>query len=230
VVAWQRWDRPRRPPDGARGIAPAPPQPALEGTGIRDTRQHSAGPPPGRTGPDARLARARAGDDAAFGELVRHYEPDVTRLCRRLLGSVEEAEDAAQECFLRAHAALASYDPQRPFRRWLMAIAAHRAIDTLRRRRREARLFESEREAAEALRDPAPSPLQHGLSAELRAQLLAAIERQPDRYRAPLVLRYYADLDYEEIAEILTVSRNQVATLLFRGRRLLRDALEESGR
>jgi RNA polymerase sigma-70 factor (ECF subfamily) len=150
----------------------------------------------------------------------------VQRLCRRLLGSAAEAEDASQESFARAHAALASYDPARPFRRWLLAIAAHHAIDALRRRRREARLFDGETFDADALTDAAPSPLQHGLSAELRSRLLAAIESQPDLYRAPLVLRYYADLEYGAIAEILSISRNQVATLLFRGRRRLREALE----
>ncbi|TMA33576.1 MAG: RNA polymerase sigma factor [Deltaproteobacteria bacterium] len=172
------------------------------------------------------LARARSGDREAFGELAIHYRPDVERLCRRLLGSVAETEDAAQESFARAHAALDGYDPARSFRRWLLAIAAHCAIDALRRRRREARLFEREPIEVGAPADPGASPLQHGLSTELRRQLLAAIEAQPDLYRAPLVLRYYADLDYGEIAEILRVSRNQVATLLFRARARLREQLE----
>jgi RNA polymerase sigma factor (sigma-70 family) len=177
--------------------------------------------------PSQWLARARAGDGEAFGELARHYRPDVHRLCRRLLGSDAEAEDVCQESLARAHAALPSYDPARPFRAWLLAIAAHRAIDALRRRRREARLFDHEPPDADQHADPSPSPLEHGLSAELRTRLLAAIELQPDLYRAPLVLRYYADLDYGAIAEILSVSRNQVATLLFRARARLRDTLAE---
>ncbi len=147
-----------------------------------------------------------------------------------MLGSAAESEDAAQESFARAHAALDGYDPARPFRRWLLAIAAHCAIDALRRRRRESRLFEGTAFEADALPDPGPSPLQHGLSAELRQQLLAAIEAQPDHYRAPLVLRYFAELEYDAIAEILCVSRNQVATLLFRARVRLREALSESAR
>src|SRR4030095_10712832 len=102
-----------------------------------------------------------------------------------------EPEDPSQESFARAHAALASYDPARPFRRWLLTIAAHCAIDALRRRRREARRLESGTALADTLADRGPSPLQHGLSAESRRQLLAAIEAQPDLYRAARALRRF---------------------------------------
>jgi RNA polymerase sigma-70 factor (ECF subfamily) len=194
---------------------------------VRPIASHAARPGSREDAPTAQwIARARAGDRDAFGQLVDHYASDVQRLCRRLLGAVAEAEDASQESFARAHAALASYDPARSFRRWLLAIAAHCAVDALRRRRRDARMFELDAADGESWADPGPSPLQHGLSSQLRRDLLAAIEAQPDAYRASLVLRYFADLDYPEIAELLGVSRNQVATLLFRARRRLREAME----
>src|SRR5512138_345782 len=97
------------------------------------------------------LAQARSGDRDAYGLLVRHHEPDVQRLCRRLLGGAAECDDACQESFVRAHVALGSYDPARPFRRWLLAIAAHCAIDALRRRSRESRLFDGDTPDASAL-------------------------------------------------------------------------------
>lgn len=176
----------------------------------------------------ARLERYRAGDGDALGELFEGFRADVTRLCQRLLGSREDAEDAAHETYVRLRKGVSGYDPERPFRRWLLALAAHQAIDRLRRRRREERLFDAEEEAA-LLPDGAESPLAGELRAELRRHVIAAVEALPDRYRAPLVLRYYADLDYAAIADVLGVDANQVATLLFRGRRRLRAALSAPG-
>jgi len=148
----------------------------------------------------------------------------VTLLCRRLLGSPEEAEDARHEVFLKASGGYASYDARRPFRSWLLAVASHHCLDRLRRRGREARLFAPlEEEAAPA---EAPSPLRALLDTEARTRLLAALDGLPARYRAPLALRYFADLSYEEIAELLEVSRSQVGVLLHRGRLRLRRAVE----
>jgi RNA polymerase sigma-70 factor (ECF subfamily) len=172
----------------------------------------------------ARVERARSGDAEAQGELFEAFRADVTRLCQRLLASREDAEDAAHETFVRLRKGLASYDPERPFRRWLLALAAHQAIDRLRRRRREERLFDAAEDVS-LHADGGESPLAGELRAERRRQVLAAIDALPDRYRAPLVLRYYADLDYAAIGEVLGVDANQVATLLHRGRRRLRGSL-----
>lgn len=174
----------------------------------------------------ALVDRARRGDGEAFGQLFRSFEQDVARLCTRLLGSSDEAQDAAHETFLRARTAFDQYEAERPFRPWLLAIASHHAIDRLRRRSTERRLFTPDEADLETLAAPGPSPLQRELDEAARREMLAAIRELPDRYRAPLVLRYYADLDYETIAETLGVSRNQVGTLLLRGRRRLREQLE----
>jgi RNA polymerase sigma-70 factor (ECF subfamily) len=175
------------------------------------------------------VERSRKGDGDAFGELYRAFEGDVLRLCRRLLGSPEDAEDAAHEAFLRARKGLDRYALGRPFRPWLLGIASHLAIDRLRRRRTERRLFPPEELGPEELAADAPSPLQREIDADRRRRLLAAIDALPERYRVPLVLRYYAELEIAEIAELLEVTRNQVATLLFRARRRLRSALGDDG-
>ena len=84
--------------------------------------------------PEALASRAAGGDREAFADLFGAYAAPVTRLCRRMLGSDEDARDAGAEVFLRAREALPGYDPRRSFRSWLLAIAAHHCIDQLRRR------------------------------------------------------------------------------------------------
>ena len=148
----------------------------------------------------ARIAPACSGDPHAQGELFEAYRADVTRLCHRLLGSREDAEDVVHESFLRMQRGVASYDPARPFRRWLLALAAHCAIDRLRRRHREARLFDDDADPTQHA--GGDTPLAGELREELRRRVLAAI---------------------------LGVDANQVATLLLRGRRRLRDALAGEG-
>ncbi len=172
------------------------------------------------------LQRARLGERKAFGELFARFDADVARLCRRLLGDFLAAEDAKSEVFLRAQRSFESYDSSRPFRRWLLSIAGHYCTDQLRRRQTEARIFDPGELQDENLPSNAPSPLRRLIRAEERDRLLAGIEALPPKYRLPLVLRYQAELDYAVIAEILEVKREQVGTLLFRGKARLRRELE----
>jgi RNA polymerase sigma-70 factor (ECF subfamily) len=161
----------------------------------------------------------------SFAEIFRAHERDVRRLCRRLLGDDAAAADALGETFARAQARFDSYDAERPLRSWLFGIASNHCVDVLRRRSTEKRLFDDAEATPEHLSDGGPSPLQQMLQAEARARLLAAVDALPPKYRLPLVLRHFADQDYDAIAAALDVSRNQVATLLFRARRRLRAAL-----
>ena len=173
----------------------------------------------------AAIERARSGDAAAFGELYRSYERDVARLCQRMLGAGAAAEDAGSEIFLRARRGFDGYDPKRPFRTWLLSVAGHYCIDQLRRQRTEARLFDASDLEAGDLAAPAPSPLQYLMRREERDAVLAAIEELPFKWRLPLVLRHFGELDYGAIGEILGLEKGQVGTLLFRARRRLREHL-----
>ncbi len=171
------------------------------------------------------VERALAGDGEAFATLFREYDRDVRRVCRRMLGDSQSTEDAVSEVFLRARRALGGFEADRPFRPWLIAIAGHYCIDQLRRRTSEARVF-SENEPQESdLESPGPSPLGRLVAAEQRQALGRAIESLPPRYRLPLLLRYFDDMDYEAIAKSIGVTRNQVGTLLFRAKRLLREEI-----
>lgn len=183
-----------------------------------------------RGGPDlarweAALPRARTGDAAAFGEIYRAFSRRVFGLCRHLLGSAEAAEDATSEVFLRAQRAMNTYNSALPFPRWLLSIAGNYCIDQLRRRRLEARLFAPEEADLAEPAGRGPSPLAGVLTEEKQRAVRSALEALPERYRAPLLLRYYADMSYEEIGATLRLPRSQVATLIFRAKKELRRAL-----
>lgn len=161
--------------------------------------------------------------------LVAHFASDVLRLCRRMLGHAHDAEEARSETFLRAQQAAASWDG-RPLRAWLLGIASHHCVDRLRRRALEGRLFEAKDLADDDLPAQAPSALTLLLARERSAQLEAALAELPDKYRAPLVLRFLAEQSYGEIAATLGVTDAQVAVLVFRAKSKLREALADDGR
>jgi RNA polymerase sigma-70 factor (ECF subfamily) len=176
------------------------------------------------------LERIRSGEGETFGALFGSFGDDVARLCAHLMGSGPDAEDAANETFLRARRGIDAYHHARPFRTWLLSIAAHHCIDRLRRRSREEKIFSPTELDAESLPGNGPAPLGGELGAERRRSVTTAMDALPERYRAPLVLRYFAEQSYTEIAEALALSEAQVGMLLYRARRKLRDILCEGMR
>lgn len=169
------------------------------------------------------LGRAGRGDREAFAEVYRRFSPRVFGLCLHLLGSRPDAEDATSEVFLKVRAAVDRYDRSVPFGAWATSIATNHCIDRLRRRSREARLFDPE------LPEDTPaagcSPLEEMMAEEARGALLRALAALPDRYRVPLVLRYHAELTYADIASQLGLAREAVAVNLFRAKQRLRREL-----
>ncbi len=179
-------------------------------------------------GPDLEsvIARAQGHDAEALGEIYRLYVRRVFGLCRYMLGSRESAEDATSEVFLKLQRSIESYDGSVPFVRWLLRVAGNQCIDALRRRKRGQQVIvEVEEGVAVEAASSEPSPLGAVLSMEERAQVRDAIARLPDNYRVPLVLRYYSELSYDEIAQQLGLQRNDVAALLFRAKQHLRRKL-----
>ena len=170
------------------------------------------------------VERARAGEDEALGELFQEFRPVVLRLCTRMVGPVD-AEDSANETFQRAHRRLDHYDANQPFERWLLSIASHHCIDRLRRRSLEKRLFEPVDLDTEDLAERGGSALDELVQRRRHTAVRAAIDRLPDRHRAPLVLRYFSELDYDAIGHELGLTRSQVATSLFRAKQRLREFL-----
>ena len=183
----------------------------------------------GKPSLEATLDRASLGDRGAFADLYALHARDVLRLCRRMLDSAEDAEDARNEVFLRAQQAFPSYQRGRPFRTWLLSVAAHHCIDRLRRRHAERRLFEPSELEEEGLSDRGPSPLRSYLARERRDLLTTALDAMPARFRAVLAMRYFAELSYAEIADATGIQANQVGVQLFRAKARLREALAGKG-
>jgi RNA polymerase sigma-70 factor (ECF subfamily) len=200
-------------------------------------RNMAKGPQPGEGGTNRTegldleivIERARGHDAEAIGEIYHRYVRRIFGLCRYMLGSRESAEDATSEVFLKLQRSIESYDSSIPFPRWLLRVAGNQCIDVLRRRQRGRRAI-VEVEDGTAVIEPAssePSPLGVAISKEERAKVRDAIARLPENYRVPLVLRYYSELSYEEIAQQLDVERNNVATLIFRAKQELRRRLRD---
>ena len=166
------------------------------------------------------LERARAGEQAAFGLLVETYQRPVFALTYRMLGEMSEAEDAAQETFLRAYAKLHQYDPQHKFSTWLFSIANYHCIDRLRKRRVQF-VGLDQSPAAFSLETESARPEKEALAAEQAQEMQALVNHLEPEYRTPLVLRYWNECSYQEIADVMDISVAAVKSRLFRARKKL---------
>jgi len=169
------------------------------------------------------LGKARGGNLLAFEEVVRRYERRVYAVAFRIVRRHDVADDVTQEAFIRAHRALDSFDPSRPFGPWICRIAANLAINHVRSpESREEPLPEGHAEQPSA--DPGPEG--GVLEREGREILERALDALPGEQRAVFVLRVYEELSYREIADALGLSPGTVMSRLSRAREKLRHALE----
>ncbi|HEY8716160.1 MAG TPA: sigma-70 family RNA polymerase sigma factor [Candidatus Acidoferrum sp.] len=180
---------------------------------------------PGIAEPTEIIARARAGDTQAWGELYHDYAPAIFRFCRRALPTREDAEDATMEVFMKLRGKLNQYDPSRPFSGWLYKVAANHCWDVLRRRKiRQDK--ETEDSDTIPLEHPDPSQLERLIEQRSSVEVRKALATLGKRARLALVMRYYSDMSYDEIADALGVRRAFVGVVLLRARHELRQALE----
>ncbi len=178
------------------------------------------------------IERARVHDAEALGEIYRRYVRRVFGLCRYMLDSRESAEDATSEVFVKLQRSIQTYDGSIPFPRWLLRVAGNQCIDTLRQQRRGQQVIVELKDEVTAVEVPSTNPSALGalMSKEERTQVRDAVGRLPGNYRLPLVLRYYGELSYDEIAQQLGLQRNHVATLIFRAKQELRRNLAHGGK
>jgi len=176
---------------------------------------------------EARLIQqAKAGDRAAFAQLVQAEQRFVYNLALRTLNNPQEAEDVAQETFLRAWQALPRFREAAKFQTWLYRIVTNLCYNRLPRLRRDLAALGDEATVNipdEVLADPA----KRMVLAEKRGYLHQQIEQLPESYRLLITLRYQNELSYAEIAEVVGLPLGTVKTGIFRARAQLRAALRQ---
>ena len=173
--------------------------------------------------------KAKQGDQEAFAELVYLFQDPLYNLCYRMLGESGEAEDAAQEAFLRVYNNLHRYDAARSFKTWLLSIASNHCIDRLRKRRmRFVSLDDEPTAAALALRSHDPLPEDSLMRRERSASIQKLLQMLEPHYRLAVVYRYWYGYSYAEIAKETGMTVSAVKSLLHRARRKLADLLEEN--
>ncbi len=181
---------------------------------------------PGQAEPTELIARARAGDTLAWGDLYREYAPAIFRFCRRAMPTREDAEDATMEIFMKLRDKLTQYDQARSFTAWLYKVAANHCWDMLRRRK-----LRQDKETEDIddlpLEAPEPNQLEKLIEERTSEEVRKALDKLGVRARMALVMRYYSDMSYDEIADALGVRRAFVGVVLLRARHDLRQAIGE---
>jgi RNA polymerase sigma-70 factor (ECF subfamily) len=177
------------------------------------------------------LQRCRAGDERAYRQLVRTYQSQVFSIALRMVRSREDAEDVAQEAFVRVFRSFDRYDPARPFAAWLYTIVSRLAIDHIRRRKVRPIVLvhrdpETDEDRIVDVPDPGPRPEEVAANAEEERRTDELIQSLPPHYRIVVMLRHQQDLSYEEIAEALKLPLGTVKARIHRARALLKKRIE----
>lgn len=195
------------------------------------------GKPPGSNSDDIRLVeRCQRGDRQAFDELVTRYQKRVFNLAYRILGDYEEANDLAQEAFIRVYKKIKSFRREASFYTWLYRLATNLCRNKLRQWQRESRFQTASlhnpigpggKELIHSLADPNPGPDEISERREQKILVQKAINSLGEEHQLVIVLRDIQGLAYEEIARIVDCSEGTVKSRLHRARNILKERLED---
>jgi RNA polymerase sigma-70 factor, ECF subfamily len=176
------------------------------------------------------LEQARKGDKTAFGNLVEAYQGPVYNLAYRMLNNSGEAEEAAQEVFIRAYTKLHMYDPKHKFSTWILSITSNYCIDLIRKRRALLLSIDEPLPAHPALQsDRIEGPEAQAVIGEREEMVQALLQTLPEDYREAVVLRYWYEMSYDEIAQVMDTTVSAIKSRLFRARRQLAENGLEMG-
>jgi len=175
------------------------------------------------------VERARHGDVAAYETLVRRYQNLAVRTAYVITGQAADAQDAAQEAFVKAYYSMGRFREGAAFRPWLLRIVANEAINRRRAARRKAQLALRVAESRPS-EDAAPSPEAAALAHEVRSELVSALSRLREEDRLVIAYRYFFDLSEAEMADALGCARGTVKSRLSRAlKRLQREMPRAAG-
>jgi len=161
----------------------------------------------------------KKGDTSAFGSLVEKYQDRIYTLCRYMLENQDDANDAAQDTFVKAFQGLKAFTPTSSFYTWLYRIAVNTCLDHKRKFSFRSLLFSTDNEThIDSFPSQAPSPESAYATKQSMQVLQAALKRLSEKYRVVIVLNELEGLSYEEIAEILDVSVGTVKSRISRAR------------
>lgn len=184
---------------------------------------------PEDTGDAELVAEVLAGKRERFGELVERYQGRLVNYLLRIVRVQDEALDLAQEVFIRVYQALGRYDPRYKFSTWLFRVAQNAAIDQLRRRRVQMvsldRPTDDDEDRAWEFASGDPDPYGDARNQERGLAIQEAIDALPWEYRELIVLRHFAELSYDEIAQLKGMPLGTVKNKLFRARQVLKGRL-----
>jgi RNA polymerase sigma-70 factor, ECF subfamily len=176
------------------------------------------------------MTEVARGSHSAFAELVTLHQHAVVGTIAKMLGNPSDAEDLAQQVFLRIWKSAPRYQPTAKFTTWLFTITRNLVFNEVRRRQRKpVSSLDQEEESRERqiVADDGQTPQEAALQRELETAVDQAIASLPEKQRLAVVLRRYEDLPYEQIGEILDLSLSAVKSLLFRARMQLRQELQQ---
>jgi len=171
------------------------------------------------------ITQTKAGNQTAFSQIVDKYQKPVYNICFHMLKNSEEAEDAAQEAFLRAFSKLDTYDESRQFSTWLFAIASHYCMDRWKKRRFQLVSWDdlknmlSDREASQ--------PEKVMMNIEASQEVHDMLQNLRPDYRMVVILKYWHGMSYEEIAQTMDTTVSTIKSKLFRARKMMAKAAEK---
>ena len=167
------------------------------------------------------LRRTKNGDNTAFSYIAEKYQQPVYNLCYRMLGNAADAEDAAQEVFIRAYAKLDTYDDTSKFSTWLFSIASHYCIDRLRKHRFNLIPWDDLSPSYHFPDQGAPQPEQVLIKAETAQEIQNLLNLLPPDYRLAVILKYWYAMSCQEIAQTLETTVSAIKSKLFRARKMM---------